>query len=148
MSPHEQKTVHCQVASPVPRRHPAVLQAIVSFVPPAACGAAGTWAVDHEVMQLQHDDDEVVWDLSAVWRRFPGAEVQIVFTSGPVASFDRAKGPFRQLVVEPRKRQARGVKRNQVMGRYDYEIRIHQEGDVTIDPQIDNLPPPPPKPPE
>jgi hypothetical protein len=150
MIPQQQKALQCKGAPITPRNHPAVLKAKLLYAAPVRAGGPGTWRVDTDPIHLQHDDDELALDVSAIFKQHPKATIQVSFTAGPVATFDRLKGPFRNLVVDPKTHMVRGAQRSGVFGCFTYEILVHEPGsqgprrlEIMIDPQIDNLPPPP-----
>jgi hypothetical protein len=108
----------------------------------------GQGRVDMENIVLLGGDLRVRWDLSAL----QATNVGIKF-SGPAGAEDR--GPFQ--VLEGNGQVLTGMGNSGVFGHYEYWItadlparkdRAARQMKITIDPGIDNVPPPPAKPPQ
>ena len=147
MEPQEQEYPHCDAALPPPRTCPEVIPVVVSYLPPVPPATVGTWAASVNPIQLQNDDDEVVWDLTAVWTMWPKGAVRIRFLTGPPL-LDSARGPHKKLSLAPP--HAHGQQRIPNWGCYTYVFEVDESGhsnqyvplSFIVDPQIDNLPPP------
>lgn len=113
------------------------------------------WEVKPSKIELDDANGMDHWDLSGVYSYPPWkgkiADVKIVFTDGP-AVLDPQKGPFTAIpeFAGP-ERKLKGQPRNKKFGLYTYDIvvtlldSLHQGIDLfPIDPQIDNVAPPPP----
>ncbi len=103
-------------------------------------------------IDLYNNDDEVIWQLDELCQAFPGATFKIVFKSGPMNPV-WPNGPFTSPIVSDTLRdstilRARG--RTDNWGLYIYDIwACYGSGDnypieTPIDPEVDNLMPPPP----
>lgn len=146
MEPQEQEYPHCDAPLPDPRTGPDVIHVVVSYLPPTPA-TPGTWAASLSPIQLQNDDDEVVWDLTAIWAMWPKAAVRIRFLSGP-PPLDPDRGPHKMLSMA--RPNAHGQQRHHNWGCYSYVFEVDESGagqqyaplSFIVDPQIDNLPPP------
>jgi hypothetical protein len=116
---------------------------------------ASKWEVNLDPIELHHDGDEVKWNLFYLRSEYPaGTDFKIEFTSvcphgGPI-KLDKDSGPF-AIPIGPSGGDLAVKGRNHEWGCYTYDIRVYIPGDTEgkpiefpIDPQIDNLEPPPP----
>ncbi len=108
----------------------------------------GTWTVRPDPVELHDDGDSVRWNLCCLIAAFPDADFQIEFSGGP-AGYDRFLGPFMSPIVRADKTLVAGT-RGKVCGCYYYDVWVVMRAGgqrfklpFPIDPQIDNLPPPP-----
>ncbi len=111
-------------------------------------GQSCEWIVQPQLIQLLDDSDEVTWNLDELNEAYPGGKFRIEFTDAP-ANAPLNKSPFLQKILwdtQAKTLQAEG--RGQVWGLYSYDIWVSYQKerftlDIPIDPQIDNIAPPP-----
>jgi hypothetical protein len=103
------------------------------------------WVV--QPIQLHDDNVEVIWQLDELQQRYPGGTFWIKFTTSPSKDFD--KGPFLGEILWQNQSNTLQVSgRVHDWGTYIYDIWVSCLGrnftlNFPIDPQVDNLAPPP-----
>jgi hypothetical protein len=117
------------------------------------------WIIAPSPIKLEHDGDKVRWDLANVYAHTPWkdkiARVEIVFKGGPPV-LDTKLGPHTKIdlnLVDLKHPTLLAYARNKKYGLYCYDLVVHFKdprmepirlNPFPIDPQIDNVAPPPP----
>ena len=127
-------------------------------VSPSGVVKPHSWTISPDPIQLEYADDSVSWDLKELQKVYatPGTvfEIEFISTPGP-RPLRAALGPFKTLGANVAGDAIVGEKVVYDVGRYTYNLYVtvpHMNRQkITIDPQIDNVAPPPPpngRPPE
>src|SRR5262249_10822229 len=97
--------------------------------------------------QLETFGDAVIWNLAAIWTAIPGV-TQVTFTFSAGRGVPTPLGPFTAFAVDLVNKTATGSGPDTYRDCYRYNIEVvHRLGQTwklfPVDPQIDNLAPPP-----
>ena len=134
-----------------PRRRPCILRPASRTTPADVrieiVRSRGKWRVVQDPAELHTGGDQASWDLSELIAEFPpGTDFRIEFFGGP-PGYDPVRGPFTKPIERSGASLVAGA-RGTDWGCYYYDIWAMTQYeayklDFPIDPQIDNLPPPP-----